>query len=42
TNASVDAVLQETWRQQAYELQLIAAQAFFAQPNIEARAVKLF
>ena len=41
TNASVDAVLQETWRQQAYELQLIAAQDAFALPEVAVRAVKL-
>jgi len=41
TNASVDAVLQETWRQQAYELQLIAAQDAFALPEVQARAVQL-
>lgn len=41
TNASVDAVLQETWRQQAYELQLITAQDAFALPEVEVRAVKL-
>ncbi|QNF18542.1 pyridoxal kinase PdxY [Aeromonas jandaei] len=41
TNAAVDAVLQETWRQEAYELQLIAAQDAFALPEVEVRAVKL-
>ncbi|MGL5326576.1 MAG: pyridoxal kinase, partial [Aeromonas sp.] len=41
TNAAVDAVLQETWRQQAYELQLIAAQDAFALPEVQVRAIKL-
>ena len=41
TNAAVDPVLRHTWQAQAYELQLIAAQAAFAEPQIAHRAERL-
>ncbi|MBV7437492.1 pyridoxal kinase PdxY [Aeromonas sp. sif2416] len=41
TNAAVDAVLLCTWQADAYELQLIAAQAAFAEPKVEHRAERL-
>lgn len=41
TNAAVDAVLRQTWEANAYELQLIAAQSAFAEPQIAHRAERL-
>jgi len=41
TNAAVDTVLLHTWQAQAYELQLIAAQSAFAEPQIAHRAERL-
>ncbi len=41
TNAAVDAVLQETYKQASYELQLIASQERIAQPVISITATKL-
>lgn len=41
TNAAVDEVLRQTWQADAYELQLIAAQADFAEPRIAHRAERL-
>ncbi|MGL5046177.1 MAG: pyridoxal kinase PdxY [Shewanella sp.] len=41
TNASVDAVLAETWRAGAYELQLVAAQHDIALPQVSIRANRL-
>ncbi|WP_028864718.1 pyridoxal kinase PdxY [Psychromonas aquimarina] len=41
TNAAVDAVLQETYKQGEYELQLIASQQDFAQPLVRIAATKL-
>ena len=41
TNAIVDSVLQETFKQNSYELQLIAAQQKIAQPVIKVKATKL-
>ncbi|WP_419465345.1 pyridoxal kinase PdxY [Aeromonas caviae] len=41
TNAAVDAVLRQTWEANAYELQLIAAQSAFADPQIAHRAERL-
>lgn len=41
TNAAVDAVLLQTWQADAYELQLIAAQAAFAEPQVAHRAERL-
>lgn len=41
TNAAVDEVLRQTWQADAYELQLIAAQAAFAEPQIAHRAERL-
>ncbi|WP_434662466.1 pyridoxal kinase PdxY [Aeromonas sp. NJAU223] len=41
TNAAVDAVLLRTWQVDAYELQLIDAQAAFAEPQITHRAEQL-
>ncbi|WP_421234413.1 pyridoxal kinase PdxY [Aeromonas enteropelogenes] len=41
TNASVDAVLAQTWLVNAYELQLVAAQHEMAQPHVRIRATRL-
>lgn len=41
TNASVDAVLAQTWLVNAYELQLVAAQHEMAQPRVRIRATRL-
>ena len=41
TNAAVDAVLLHSWQADAYELQLIAVQAAFADPEIRVRAESL-
>ena len=41
TNAAVDAVLRHTWQADAYELQLIAAQGAFTDPQITHRAERL-
>lgn len=41
TNASVDAVLAQTWLAGAYELQLVAAQHEMAQPQVTIRATPL-
>ena len=40
-HAAVDAVLLRTWQAGAYELQLIAAQSAFAEPQIAHRAERL-
>lgn len=41
TNAAVDAVLQETFMQGCYELQLIAAQQQIAEPVVKFKAIQL-
>lgn len=41
TNAIVDAVLAQTWRDRAQELQLVAAQEAMAEPRIRIRATRL-
>ncbi|MEZ6960725.1 MULTISPECIES: pyridoxal kinase PdxY [unclassified Aeromonas] len=41
TNASVDAVLAQTWLVNAYELQLVAVQHEMAQPHVRIRATRL-
>ena len=41
TNASVDAVLAQTWLAGAYELQLVAAQQAMAEPGVRTRATRL-
>ncbi|MEH8254596.1 pyridoxal kinase PdxY [Aeromonas veronii] len=41
TNASVDAVLSQTWLTGAYELQLVAAQHEMALPQVSIRATRL-
>jgi len=41
TNAAVDAVLEATFKQGSYELQLIAAQDLIAQPEVKVNATKL-
>ncbi|WP_050720355.1 pyridoxal kinase PdxY [Aeromonas tecta] len=41
TNASVDAVLAQTWLASAYELQLVAAQQALAAPRVRTRATPL-